>query len=56
MRLRTGALPVRVDDEWVAEFPAHHRRLVTVVTWPFLRAYGYGTPAVELPPPPPARA
>jgi sulfotransferase family protein len=41
MRLKQGTLPVRVDDEWTRALPARHRRLVTALTWLFLRRYGY---------------
>ena len=42
MRLRTGRLPVRVDDEWEDTMGSVDRRVVTALTWPFLRLYGYG--------------
>ncbi len=41
MRLKKGPLPVRLDDEWTRKLPPHHRRLVTLLTLPFLRRYGY---------------
>jgi Sulfotransferase family len=41
MRLKQGTLAVRVDDEWTRALPARHRRLVTALTWLFLRRYGY---------------
>jgi len=41
MRLKQGALHVSLDDEWRAALPPAHRRLVTLLTWPLLRSYGY---------------
>jgi hypothetical protein len=41
MRLTKGPLPVRIDDEWTRNLPPGHRRLVTLLTLPFLRGYGY---------------
>jgi len=41
MRLKKGPLPIRVDDEWRSALRSRHRRLVTLLTWPLLRAYGY---------------
>jgi hypothetical protein len=41
MRLKQGTLKVRLDDEWTRSLPARDRRLVTALTWPFLRRYGY---------------
>jgi len=41
MRLARGPVPIRLDDEWRIRFPASQRRLVTMLTWPLLRAYGY---------------
>jgi hypothetical protein len=44
MRLRQGALPVRLDAEWEEAFDPMSRRIVTLLTWPLLRRYGYGGP------------
>jgi hypothetical protein len=41
MRLHQGAVAVRVDDEWRRAMPERHRRLVTILSWPLLRRYGY---------------
>jgi hypothetical protein len=41
MRLQRGAVPVRVDDEWVRCLPSRQRRAVTLLSWPLLRRYGY---------------
>lgn len=41
MRFKTGRLDLARDDEWRAKLPAGQRRLVSAVTLPMLRAYGY---------------
>ena len=41
VRLRRGSVPVRVDDEWRRAMSRRHRGLVTVLSWPLLRLYGY---------------
>jgi hypothetical protein len=41
MRFHTGDVRLRVDDEWRRALPAGQRRMVTVLTWPFLRRYRY---------------
>lgn len=41
VRLQTGRLPVRIDDEWRTRMPARDRALVTLLSWPLLRHYGY---------------
>jgi hypothetical protein len=41
VRLHQGAVPVRLDDEWTRAMPGRHQRLVTLLSWPLLRAYGY---------------
>jgi hypothetical protein len=41
VRLKRGAVPVRVDDEWTRAMPRVHRCLVTALSWPLLRRYGY---------------
>ena len=40
-RFQSGAVPVRLDDEWRTRMPARDRRLVTAITWPLLARYGY---------------
>jgi hypothetical protein len=47
MRFETGPLRIKLDDEWVQQFAAGDRRLVTLVTAPLLVRYGYvsGKPA-----------
>jgi hypothetical protein len=44
MRIRTGRLPLRLDDEWRTAMPAGTRRLVTTLTAPGLLRYGYVRP------------
>jgi hypothetical protein len=41
MRLKKGPLPIRLDDEWRNALTSSQRSLVTLITWPLLRAYGY---------------
>lgn len=41
MRLKQGLLEVRVDDEWTRSLERRDRQVVTALTWPFLRRYGY---------------
>lgn len=43
MRFSTGAVALRRDDAWRLGMPASSRRLVTAMTWPLLRRYGYPT-------------
>jgi len=40
-RFRSGALAIRSDDRWVTEMPATDQAVVTALTLPLLRAYGY---------------
>lgn len=41
VRLRTGAVPLRLDEGWRRELPAWRQRLTTIATWPLMRRYGY---------------
>jgi Sulfotransferase family len=41
MRFDRGPLVVRPDTEWAQRLPARDRRLVTALTAPLLRSYGY---------------
>ena len=41
MRLLSGSVTLRVDDAWRRELDPRARRLVTRITWPLLRRYGY---------------
>lgn len=40
-RLKTGRVPLRIDDEWERRLAWHDRALVTSLTWPWLVKYGY---------------
>jgi hypothetical protein len=42
MRFDGAAITVKPDDEWRDALGRRDRRLVTTLTWPLLRAYGYG--------------
>jgi hypothetical protein len=41
MRFAVGDVPLRVDDEWRASMSPRDRRMVSVLTSPLLRWYGY---------------
>jgi sulfotransferase family protein len=41
MRFATGEVSLKVDDQWRRALPAGDRRIVTALTWPFLKRYGY---------------
>jgi hypothetical protein len=41
MRMETGEIQVRADDEWRQKLPSSSRMLVTALTLPFLLRYGY---------------
>ncbi len=40
-RFNDGSVELRRDDRWRQDQPAGHRRLVTLLTYPLLRRYGY---------------
>ncbi|MEN3306633.1 MAG: hypothetical protein V7603_2835 [Micromonosporaceae bacterium] len=42
MRFATGEIPLRHDEAWRLHLPRRQRRLVGVLTAPFLALYGYG--------------
>jgi sulfotransferase family protein len=42
MRFETGPVRVAPDVAWEREMRRRDKRLVTAMTWPLLRAYGYG--------------
>ena len=42
-RFETGAVELRPDREWMDNMQPHHRALVTALTLPLLRRYGYPT-------------
>lgn len=41
MRFESGAVPFRLDEEWRTRLPRRHRVLVSALTWPLMRRYGY---------------
>jgi hypothetical protein len=41
MRFTDGELVVRLDEEWKRRIRGRDRRLITALTWPMLRRYGY---------------
>lgn len=41
MRLDSGKLSIRLDDQWRRAMPERDRKIVTTLTWPLLYAYGY---------------
>ena len=41
IRFRRGSVPIRVDDAWLAGMTARERLLVTALTAPLLKRYGY---------------
>lgn len=40
-RFTTGTVAIRSDDEWKRRMAPRHQRLVTALTLPFLKRYGY---------------
>jgi hypothetical protein len=41
VRMRTGRMPLRLDEEWRTALPSRLRRFVSAATWPLRRRYGY---------------
>jgi UDP-N-acetylglucosamine transferase subunit ALG13 len=41
MRFKQGRVTLRMDEQWRTAMPAAQRALVTALTWPLMRAYGY---------------
>ena len=41
MRLQAGRVRLRTDEEWRAALTSRERRVVSLLTWPLLRGYGY---------------
>ena len=41
MRLATGTLDIRPDEEWRTKMRFRQRAVVTALTWPVLKQYGY---------------
>jgi hypothetical protein len=44
VRMEAGSIRLRVSDEWKTELPASLRRVVSLLTWPLSRRYGYARP------------
>ncbi len=44
-RFRSGPLVLRRDDGWARDMPIRDRAVVTALTFPLLRAYGYPRPS-----------
>ncbi len=40
-RFISGTVKIKQDDEWKRKFPLHYKFLVTAMTFPLLRRYGY---------------
>ena len=49
MRFTQGTVQLRSDDRWRAGMQQRDRRLVTALTWPLLRRYGYLSSSTDLP-------
>jgi hypothetical protein len=41
-RFSQGVVTLKPDDEWTMTMRSKDRALVTALTWPLLKAYGYG--------------
>lgn len=41
MRFGSGVVPLRLDEEWRARLSRRHRIMVSAVSWPLMRRYGY---------------
>lgn len=41
LRFQSGRLKLRVDEDWRRAMPRRQRLVVTAITWPLLRRYGY---------------
>lgn len=41
MRFESGAVPFRLDEAWRTRLPRRHRVVVSALTWPLMRRYGY---------------
>jgi hypothetical protein len=42
VRMRTGTMALRLDEEWRERLPARTRAFVSTVTWPLRGHFGYG--------------
>ena len=45
VRLRTGVMPLRLDEAWRRELPRGVRAATVGATWPLMRRYGYARPS-----------
>ena len=54
-RFRSGPIELRRDDGWTTEMPTTDRAVVTALTLPLLRSYGYHATTRSTPAPGPAR-
>ena len=45
MRFESGNVQLRLDQEWKTGLSMKHRRAVGLLTWPWMRRYGYGVRA-----------
>lgn len=41
LRMKLGRVPVRLDEEWRSSLKREYYGIVTTLTWPLLRRYGY---------------
>jgi hypothetical protein len=41
MRFQSGRIEIRLDERWRTEMPRRNQLLVTTLTYPLLRRYGY---------------
>src|SRR5205814_3103597 len=47
MRLESGPVRIRLDEQWRSSLEPRYQRLVTLLTWPLLRRYGYVGPLLS---------
>ena len=40
-RFKDGPIEIRRDDRWKTDQPRGQRAIVSLLTWPLLRRYGY---------------
>jgi len=41
VRMRTGPVPLRLDEAWRRELPRWRQQVTVAATWPLMRRYGY---------------
>jgi hypothetical protein len=49
VRMRTGTMALRLDEEWRGQLPRRTRAFVSAVTWPLRLRFGYGRMASTTP-------